>query len=300
MTTLPIPFADGPAPAADVTVVRFRRRSIWSRAPLRSKVAFAIVVVVVLAAITAPILPLDDPITGNLADRLRPFGSPGHLLGTDTQGRDLLSRLVYGTRTSLIGGVTPIVIATVIGLTWGTVAALSGRVVNVVMMRVLDLLFAFPGVLLAVLLAIKFGVGLRTLIIALSLVWIAPLARISDTEVARVRELDYMAVARSSGASSASILFRQVLPVILPTVLAYSTSLVGANIAITGGLGFIGLGVKAPTPELGAMLQEMQGEIYNHASLALAPVVVVVALSVMFPIVGDGIRQALTGRGRDT
>jgi peptide/nickel transport system permease protein len=159
-------------------------------------------------------------------------------------------------------------------------------------------LFAFPGVLLALLLAIKLGVGMGTLIVALSLVWIAPVARIAETEVARVKELDFITAARSSGAGFGSILVRQVIPVTLPAVLAYSTSLVGANIAITGGLGFIGLGVKSPTPELGSMLQEMQVVIYNDPSLSLVPVIVVLALSIMFPLIGDGLRDAINGRGR--
>jgi peptide/nickel transport system permease protein len=194
------PFAAGPA------ATHFRRRSVIARMPLRSKVALGLLALVVLTALCAPILPLDNPLAGNLSARLLPFGRPGHLLGTDTQGRDMLSRLIYGTRTSLVAGVTPIVIATILGLAWGTIAALSGRVTAAIMMRALDVLFAFPGVLLSLLLAIKLGIGLRTLIIALSLVWIAPVARIADTEVARIKDLDFMMAARSSGASFRAIL----------------------------------------------------------------------------------------------
>ncbi|WP_432826414.1 ABC transporter permease [Dactylosporangium sp. CA-092794] len=299
MTAASVVGAPAP-PAAQPARIQFRRRSVVARMPLRSKVALAVLGLVVVAAVCAPVLPLDDPLAGELADRLRNFGAPGHPLGTDTQGRDMVSRLVYGTRTSLFAGVAPIVIATVLGLVWGTLAALAGRIVNTVMMRALDVLFAFPGVLLSLLLAIKLGVGVRTLIIALTLVWIAPVARIAETEVIRIKDLDFMAAARSSGASFAAILVRQVIPVALPAIVAYSTSLVGANIAITGGLGFIGLGVRTPTPELGSMLQEMQGQIYAHPTLSLAPVVVVLALSILFPIVGDGLRDAIAGRGGDS
>lgn len=291
------------APGADQPVVlaeRFRHRSLISRMPGRSRVALAIVAAIALLVIAAPILPLDDPLTGDLSDRLLGFGVDGHLLGTDTQGRDMLSRLIYGTRTSLIAGIVPIIIATIIGLLIGTIAGFSGRVVNTVLMRFVDILFAFPGVLLSLLLALTLGIGLGTLILALTVVWIAPVARIAETEVVRVRELDFITAARSSGASFVSVLFRQVMPVTLPAVLAYSTSLVGANVAIAGGLGFIGLGVPSPQPELGSILQEMQAAIYSNPGLALMPVLVIVTLSMMFPLVGDGLRDAISGRGGDS
>ncbi len=276
---------------------RFRRRSILRRMPLRSRIALSIIVLLAALAVAAPLLPIADPLAGDLSDRLSPFFTDGHVLGTDTQGRDMLSRLLYGTRTSLIAGVVPIVIATIIGLAIGTIAGLANKTVNTILMRGVDLLFAFPGVLLALLLAISLGVGLGTLILALTLVWIAPVARIAETEVARIRDLDFVTAARSSGATDVDILVRQIIPVALPAVLAYSTSLVGANVAIAGGLGFIGLGVPSPQPELGSILFEMQAAIYTDVSLALAPVVVILMLSMLFPLVGDGLRDAIAGKG---
>lgn len=279
---------------------RFRRRSLLSRMPMRGAVALGIVSLLAAVALVAPLLPLADPLSGDLSSRLLPFLSDGHLLGTDTQGRDMLSRLVYGMRTSLFAGVVPIVIATLIGLVIGTVAGLSNKTVNTILMRGVDLLFAFPGVLLALLLAISLGVGLGTLILALTLVWIAPVARIAETEVARIRELDFVTAARSSGAAETDILVRQIIPVTLPAVLAYSTSLVGANVAISGGLGFIGLGVPSPQPELGSILYEMQAAVYTDPSLALAPVAVILLLSMLFPLVGDGFRDAIAGKGHQS
>ncbi|MDQ1137167.1 peptide/nickel transport system permease protein [Microbacterium sp. SORGH_AS 1204] len=276
---------------------RFRRRSLWRRMPLRSRIALAIVIALAALAAAAPLLPIADPLTGELSRRLLPLFTDGHVLGTDTQGRDMLSRLLSGIRTSLVAGVVPIVIATVLGLAIGTIAGLANKTVNTVLMRGVDLLFAFPGVLLALLLAISLGVGLGTLILALTLVWIAPVARIAETEVARVRDLDFVTAARSSGASDATILVRQIIPVALPAVLAYSTSLVGANVAIAGGLGFIGLGVPSPQPELGSILFEMQAAIYTDIALALEPVVVILALSMLFPLIGDGLRDAIAGKG---
>lgn len=276
---------------------RFRRRSILRRMPLRSRIALSIIVMLAVLAVAAPLLPIADPLEGDLSIRLSPFLTDGHLLGTDTQGRDMLSRLLYGTRTSLVAGVVPIVIATLLGLAIGTIAGLANKTVNTILMRGVDLLFAFPGVLLALLLAISLGVGLGTLILALTLVWIAPVARIAETEVARIRDLDFVTAARSSGATDVDILVRQIIPVALPAVLAYSTSLVGANVAIAGGLGFIGLGVPSPQPELGSILFEMQAAVYTDVSLALAPVVVILLLSMLFPLVGDGLRDAIAGKG---
>ncbi|RWZ55090.1 ABC transporter permease [Labedella populi] len=295
-TSPPGPGGTGLAPEQ----VRFVRRRLLSRMPVRSRVALTVVAVIALVVVLAPVLPFANPYSGDLGARLLGFGEQGHLLGTDTQGRDLLSRLVYGTRTSLIAGVLPIIIATIIGLAIGVTAGFSGRLANLLLMRVVDVLFAFPGVLLALLLALTLGNGLGTLILALTAVWIAPVARIAETEVVRVKELDFVTAARSSGAGMGSILLRQILPVAVPAVAAYSTSLVGANVAIAGGLGFIGLGVPSPQAELGSILQEMQAAIYTNPSLALAPVIVILALSVMFPLVGDGIRDAIAGRGRES
>ncbi|MCJ1687161.1 ABC transporter permease [Rathayibacter sp. VKM Ac-2927] len=287
-------------PVAAAAPVRFRHRSLLHRLPLRSQIALGVLALLAVIVVAAPLLPFADPLSGSLSDRLLPFFSDGHVLGTDSQGRDLLSRLVYGTRTSLLAGVLPILIATLIGLAIGTLAGLGGKVVNTVLMRGVDILFAFPGVLLSLLLAITLGIGLGTLVLALTLVWIAPVARIAETEVSRIRDLDFVLSARASGAGPAAILLRQIVPVVLPAVLAYSTSLVGANIAIAGGLGFLGLGVPSPTPELGSILQEMQAAIYTDPALAVAPVVVILALSMLFPLVGDGLRDALSGRRTDS
>jgi peptide/nickel transport system permease protein len=293
-----VPGAAAELPATPAA--RFRRQSLISRMPVRSQVAACLIGLLVILVLIAPLLPLDNPLVGDLSQRLLRIGSPGHILGTDAQGRDMISRLIYATRTSLVAAIVPIIIATIIGLVIGTIAGFSGRVVNTVLMRGVDVLFAFPGVLLALLLAITLGVGLGTLILALTLVWIAPVARIAETEVGRVRELDFITAARASGAPFAQILVRQVMPITLPAVLAYSTSLVGANVAITGGLGFIGLGVPSPQAELGSVMQEMQTAIYSDPALSLEPVIVILLLSMLFPLIGDGVRQSINGRGLDS
>ena len=280
--------------------MRFHRRSTWRQLPLRSKVSLWVIIMLALASALASFLPLPDPLNGTLSNRLEPLLSPHHVLGTDTQGRDLLSRTLYATRTSLFIAVTPIIIATAIGMILGAVGALARSVIATPLMRLVDVVFAFPAVLLALLLAVSLGPGVTTLLIALTIVWFPPLARVATTEIARIRELDYYLAARASGASTLSIVSRQVVPVALPAVVAYATSLVGANVAIAGGLGFLGLGVQAPDPELGSMLQEMQAATYSQPWLALVPAVVIVLLSVLFPIVGDGFGAAISGRGAES
>lgn len=288
------------APPPATPHASFHHRNAFMRMPLRSRVALGAIALFVGVAFAAPLLPLSSPYAGDLSARLLGFGEQGHLLGTDGLGRDVLSRLVYATRTSLIVSIVPIVLATIIGLLIGMVAGLTNsRALNAILMRGVDILFAFPGVVLALLLSIAFGAGVWSLIIAVTAVWISPVARIAETEVMRVRELDFVMTARSSGSTAAGVFARQILPVTVPAVSAYSTSLVGASIAITGGLGFIGLGVPAPQPELGSMLGELQAVIYTNPMQSLLPVFVILALSTLFPIVGDGIRDAINGREAD-
>lgn len=298
MTTTTAP-APSTTPSLE-TSTAFQQRPAFLRMPPRSRVAALTILAFVVVAFAAPLLPLADPYAGDLSMRLLGIGADGHVLGTDSLGRDILSRLVFATRTSLIASIVPIVLATVIGLLIGMVAGLTtSRTLNTILMRGVDILFAFPGVVLALLLSIAFGAGLWSLIIAVTAVWISPIARIAETEVLRVRELDFVMAARSSGASLVAVFFRQILPVTVPAVSAYSTSLVGASIAITGGLGFIGLGVPAPEPELGSMLGELQAVIYTDPLQSVLPVFVILALSTLFPVLGDGIRDAINGREAD-
>lgn len=275
---------------------RFTRPGFLVRMPLRSSVALGALVVVGALVAAAPLLPIANPDVGALADRLLPIGSPGHPLGTDPQGRDMLSRLVWGTRTSLVAGIVPAILATLLGGALGILAGLAPRAVNATVMRVVDVIFAFPNVLFALLLSLSLGMGLGTLIIALTMAGIAPIAKITETEVARVRGLDFMAVARTSGASWISVVVRQLIPVILPIVLAYATAMIGSNIAIAGGLGFIGLGVQPPQPELGAMVKDLQGAVFVRPELTLLPALTILCLAVLFPLSGDGVRGALGGR----
>jgi peptide/nickel transport system permease protein len=261
--------------------------------PLTVVIPGAFLVVVILAAIFAPLVAPYGPTTGNISERLLAVGSPGHLLGTDGQGRDILSRLIWGARPSLLEGIVPVVVAGIVGTVLGMVASLSGRKIHTLIMRTLDVLYSFPAVLLAIALAAALGAGVVNAIVALSIVLIAPIARVAETEVARMRSADFMEAARASGASWPRIARRQVLPIIAPVLLVYCTALIGLAIVFAGGLSFLGLGIAPPHPEWGSMLNELDQDLYNQPVLALIPAVMIFVTSIAFNVLGDGLRDLL-------
>jgi peptide/nickel transport system permease protein len=247
----------------------------------------------ILAAIFAPLVAPDGPTAGSIANRLQGVGSAGHLLGTDGQGRDILSRLIWGARPSLLEGIVPVAIAGTIGTILGMVASLGGRRIHTLIMRTLDVFYSFPAVLLAIALAAALGAGVVSDIIALSIVLIAPIARVAETEVSRMRSSDFMEAARASGASWPSIAGRQVLPNIAPTLLVYCTALIGLAIVFAGGLSFLGLGIAPPQAEWGSMLNDLNQDLYNAPVLTLIPALMIFVTSIAFNILGDGLRDLL-------
>jgi peptide/nickel transport system permease protein len=261
--------------------------------PLTVVIPGAFLAIVILAAVFAPLVAPYGPTTGSISQRLLAVGSPGHLLGTDGQGRDILSRLIWGARPSLLEGIVPVVVAGIIGTVLGVVASLSGRKIHTLIMRTLDVLYSFPAVLLAIALAAALGAGVVNAIVALTIVLIAPIARVAETEVARMRSADFMEAARASGASWPRIARRQVLPIIAPVLLVYCTALIGLAIVFAGGLSFLGLGIAPPHPEWGSMLNDLVQDLYNQPVLALIPAAMIFVTSVAFNVLGDGLRDLL-------
>jgi peptide/nickel transport system permease protein len=247
-------------------------------------------------ALAVPLLHLQDPVTGALQQRLLPPGSPGHLLGTDGQGRDLASRMLWGLRPSLLSGLVPVGIAGVIGSALGLLAGLAGHRVHEVVMRVLDVFYAFPAVLLAIAVAAALGSGLSNAIIALSIILVPPIARIAETEAARLRNADFMTAARASGATWVSIVGRQVLPNVAPGIVVYCSSLIGLSIIYAAGLSFLGLGVAPPTPELGLMVNDLRQFIFTSPVLLLEPAIELLLVAVIFNVLGDSLRRLLDHR----
>lgn len=270
---------------------RRRRRHV----PLGVWIFGTLAVLLVLLAIFGPVI-VGDATEGATRDRLLPMGTAGHLLGTDGQGRDILDRLIAGARPSMISALLPVLVAGLVGGALGIGAALAGRRLHSVVMRTLDVFYAFPAVLLAIAIAGALGSGTTNTVISLAVVLIPPIARIAETETLRMRDLDYMDAARASGAGRFSIALRQVLPSVGPALLVYCTTLVGLALVFAGGLSFLGLGVAPPAPEWGQMIQDQRQYMMIAPSVALAPAIVIFAASMIFNLLGDGLRDLLDVR----
>jgi peptide/nickel transport system permease protein len=276
--------------AAEVAAVP-RRRSRLRRLPWSSRVAAAVIACIAVAAVAAPVLAPADPNAGVTADRLLDVGEGGHLLGTDGQGRDILSRIIWGARPSLLTGLVPVVVSSLLGTVLGLVAGLGGRRVNSLVMRVLDVFYAFPAILLAIAIATVLGSGSSNTIIALSVVLVPPIARLAESETSRLRSLDFMEAAEASGATKVSIARHHVLPNVAPPIVIYATALIGLSIVYAAGLSFLGLGVQPPTAEWGLMVSDLRQYIFTNPVLALVPALAIVVVSVAFNVLGDGLRD---------
>jgi peptide/nickel transport system permease protein len=256
----------------------------------------AVILIIALVAICAPwIAPFDPNKTGTLY-RLKPIGFRGFILGTDELGRDMLSRLIYGARTSLVMGLTPVFLATVIGGTLGVTAGFLGGRVNMCIMRIVDVFYAFPSVLLAVAISGTMGGGIQNGLIALTLVFIPPLCRIAETTTTQVRSLDFVEAARASGASSASIIIHHILGNAAAPLFIYASSLISVAILLAAGLSFLGLGVEPPTADWGMMLSNLRQAIYVQPLVCALPGVAIFITSLSFNLVSDGLRQAMDVR----
>lgn len=263
---------------------------------LRNKTAVgaaAVLGAVFLAAVFAPLLTGDNPVVGDPFHRLLGVGTPGHILGTDDQGRDMASRLLYGGRLSLIAGFLPVIAATAVGLLLGMWAGLAGRAVGSLIMRVMDMLYAFPAILLAIAVSTSLGPGLANAIIATSIIFIPPICRISESATRAVAVQEYVEAARVAGARRPRLIRSQILPNVINPVLAYSSGLLGISMIIAASLSFLGLGSQPPAPEWGYMLQSLRGDIYDAALVSALPGFMIFVTSVAFNLVSDGVREAM-------
>ena len=295
MTTALMP---DPAKTASGTDAARTGPGPWVRRNAGVAVPLALVVLLVLTALAAPLVAPYGPTAGLLQDRLLAPGSPGHLLGTDGQGRDVLSRLIWAARPSLVGGFAPVAVAGALGSALGIAAGLGGRRTEQVLLRSLDVLYAFPGILLAMAVATLVDTGLGAVVLSLSVVLTPSVARVVFTEVQRIRTAEYLEAARVSGAGWTVIAVRQVVPVVAPVVLVYCSSLIGLSIVYAAGLSFLGLGVSPPTAEWGSMLDELRPSLLSHPAVAVVPALAILAVSVVFNALGEALRRRL-GTARD-
>ncbi len=228
--------------------------------------------------------------------RLKPIGTPGHLLGTDELGRDMLSRLIYGARLSLLMGVTPVPIAFVIGSAIGIIAGYVGGFVNTAIMRTIDVFYAFPSVLLAVALSGALGSGLTNALVSLTVVFIPQIARVAESVTTQVRRLDYVDAARASGAGTPTIIVVHIFGNVLGPIFVFATSLISVAMILAAGLSFLGLGVRPPEAEWGLMLNTLRTAIYVNPMVAALPGVMIFVTSIAFNLFSDGLRSAMDVR----
>jgi peptide/nickel transport system permease protein len=291
--------SQAPAPPQASTVrVRGYWASVWRR--LRydyvTLCCLTLIILIVLSAVFAPLLAPMDPYKSSMAHRLKPIGYHNYLLGTDEQGRDILTRLLYGGRVSLTMGILPVVLATVVGGLFGVVAGYFGGRVNMAIMRTMDVFFAFPSVLLAVAISGSLGGGISNQLLTLTVVLIPPLCRVAETATSQVRTADFVDAARSTGAPTLSIIFTHVLINVMSPVLVYASTLVSVSIILASGLSFLGLGVSPPTADWGLMLSTLRESIYVQPLVSALPGVAILITSMSFNLLSDGLREAMDVR----
>jgi len=256
----------------------------------------AIVLLIVLAAVFASLLAPFDPYKESIVGRLKPIGWRNHPLGTDELGRDMLSRLLYGGRVSLLMGVVPVMIASLVGGMLGVLAGFVGGRTNTAIMRTMDVFYAFPSVLLAVAIAGAMGGGMANGMLALTLVFIPPMCRVAETATTQVRALDFIEAARASGARTMTIIRYHVLGNVLGPVFIYASSLVSVAILLAAGLSFLGLGVRPPVPDWGLMLSTLRQSIYVVPLVCALPGLAIFMTSICCNLVSDGLRAAMDVR----
>jgi ABC-type dipeptide/oligopeptide/nickel transport system permease subunit len=282
------------APPRVSTWRRFRRVFLQ-----RKLVIFGLVVLslLVFTAIFAESLAPYDPYQGNLRDSLlQP--SRQYLLGTDIQGRDTLSRLIFGTRTALLVGFVTVGIAAVVGITLGLVAGHFGGITNLIIMRLMDALMGFPMILLALVIAAVLGGGIHNVIIALSVATIPGYARTMYGLTLSIKENDYIMSQRAMGASNLRTMVAHILPNALPPMIVLVTLQLGALILAEAGLSFLGIGIKPPGAAWGAMVYDGYRYLRTHPILSFAPGLAIMLVVFAFNMVGDGLRDALDPRLR--
>ena len=271
-------------------------RSAWDRLRRRRTAAAGLVVLGMLLAssLAAPLL-MGDPDAVDFAAVLQ-SPSPAHPLGTDQLGRDMLTRVIYGGRISLLIGALAVLLALAAGIPVGVISGYAGGTVDLLVQRGVDLLLAFPGFLLALTLIAVLGVGVTNVVVSVAVAAIPVYVRLVRGATLVIREQTYIEAARALGAGDRAIILRHVLPNCLTPVIVQSTLQLGAAILTAAGLGFLGLGVRPPTPEWGTMLGEGQTYLLSYWFIATFPGLAIFLVVMAFNLVGDGLRDALDPR----
>ncbi|WP_052365010.1 nickel transporter permease [Halotalea alkalilenta] len=278
---------------------RLRRyKELWSSFSSNrlALVGLSIILALIAIALLADLIAPYSPTTGGLGQRLLP-PSTAHWLGTDDQGRDILSRLIHGARPTLMVVSLVMILAAPVGLLVGTVAGYAGGWVDAVLMRITDIFLAFPKLILALAFVAALGPGIQNAVIAIAITSWPPYARIARAETLSVRDCDYVAAVRLMGASPLRIVLRHVMPLCLASLIVRVTLDMAGIILTAAGLGFLGLGAQPPMAEWGAMIASGRRFILDQWWVAAAPGVAILIVSLGFNLLGDGLRDALDPRG---
>jgi len=265
----------------------------------RGLVVFGVVVILIfiIVAIFAPFLAPYDPYMPDLKARLSQPNST-HLLGTDSVGRDTLSRIIHGTRTSLMIGLIVVSVAAIIGMCLGLIAGYLGGWLYQIIMRSVDVVMTFPMILLALVIAAMLGEGIRNVIIALTVGLIPVYARLMCGQVLALKENEYILAEKTIGASNLRIMIGHLIPNALPTLIVVMTMMLGTTVLAEAGLSFLGIGIEPPTPAWGSMVNDGRQYLLTHPVLSFAPGFAIMLLVFAFNMVGDGLRDALDPRLR--
>jgi peptide/nickel transport system permease protein len=269
--------------------LRFRRNPL-------AMIGLFISLVLIFMSIFAPVLAPYDPIAQSLADRLQPPLTNGHWMGTDDFGRDIWSRILFGSRITLYIVLLVILTAPVVGLIIGTVAGYFGGWIDSVLMRITDIFLAFPKLILALALVAVLGPGMVNAVLAIALTSWPPYARVARAETLTVRNSDYIAATRLQGASATRLIWGHVMPMCLPSVIIRVTLDMAGVILTAAGLGFLGLGVQPPQPEWGLMISAGRKFLFEQWWVATMPGLAIFIVSLGFNLLGDGLRDVLDPR----
>ncbi|WP_213307330.1 nickel transporter permease [Paraburkholderia sacchari] len=276
----------------------YRRWRRFSGNPL-SVFGLAILILLAIVAVIGPWIAPHDPLRQVLSDRLLPPGSAAHWLGTDQLGRDILSRIIYGSRLTLSIAILVVVVVVPIGLMIGTTAGFFGSWVDNVLMRVTDIALAFPKIVLALAFAAALGPGVFNAVIAISITAWPAYARLARAETLRLVQADFIHVARLQGASNLRILLRYIVPLCSSSVIVRATLDMAGIILTVAGLGFLGLGAQPPSPEWGFMVASGRNVLLDAWWVATIPGFAILLVSLAFNLLGDGLRDVFDPRHGD-
>ncbi|SHE88683.1 peptide/nickel transport system permease protein [Litoreibacter halocynthiae] len=263
------------------------------RSNTMAMIGLGILVLLVFIAAAAPLLSPHDPFVQDLGNRLAPLGTDGHIFGTDSLGRDILSRLIYGARITLYIVALVALIAPIAGLLVGTVSGYVGGWTDTVLMRITDIFLAFPRLVLALAFVAALGAGIENAVLAISLTAWPPYARIARAETLTIRSSDFISAIKLQGAGPLRIITKHIWPLCISSLIVRVTLDMAGIILAAAGLGFLGLGAQPPSPEWGAMISEGRRFILDYWWVATMPGLAIFTVSLAFNLLGDGLRDVL-------